>query len=90
MDNVTRLQEQIDRAIQEHRYEDIPDLENAILTEQGDVQHQRDLTVTEKRWDDAARFHDVITDDNAKSAASANYDGVSVVKHIWASFGDNG
>ena len=61
LDNVTRLQEQIDRAIQEHRYEDIPDLENAILAEQGHVQQQSDLTVKEKRWADAARFHDALT-----------------------------
>ena len=27
------LQEQIDQAIQEHRYTDIPDLEDAIITE---------------------------------------------------------
>ena len=37
LDNVPRLQEQIDRAIQEHRYADIPDLEDAIIAEQGDV-----------------------------------------------------
>ena len=37
LDNVPRLQEQIDRAIQEHRYADIPDLEDTIITEQGDV-----------------------------------------------------
>ena len=56
------LQEQIDQAIQEHRYTDIPDLEDAIIAEQGDVQHQHDLAVTEKkRWSDAARFHDAIT-----------------------------
>jgi hypothetical protein len=61
LDNVTRLRKQIDRAIQEHSYEDIPDLEDAILAEQGDGQQQRNSTVKEKRWADAARFHDALT-----------------------------
>jgi hypothetical protein len=49
LDNVTRLRKQIDRAIQEHSYEDIPDLEDAILAEQGDGQQQRNSTVQRKK-----------------------------------------
>ena len=67
LDNVSRLQEQIDRAIQEHRYTDIPDLEDTIIAEQGDVQQQRDLAVKEKRWADAARFHDAITQHDSQN-----------------------
>ena len=67
LDNVPRLQEQIDRAIQEHRYADIPDLEDTIIAEQGDVQQQRDLAVKEKRWADAARFHDAITQHDSQN-----------------------
>jgi len=54
------LQEQIDRDIQEHRYEDIPTLEDALITEQNDLQQQWDLTVKERRWSDAARFRDAL------------------------------
>ena len=55
------MSSKIDRAIQEHRYADIPALEDAMIAEQGDMQQQRDLTVKEKRWTDVARFHEVIT-----------------------------
>ena len=64
---MSRLQEQIDRAIQEHRYPDIPDLETTIIEEQVDVQQQRDLAVKEKRWTDVARFHDVITQHDSQN-----------------------
>jgi hypothetical protein len=44
------VQEQIYRAFEEHRYEDIPDL----------MQQQSDLTVKERRWTDAAFFQDFV------------------------------
>ena len=67
LDNVPRLQEQIDRSIQEHRHADIPDLEDTIIAEQGDVQQQRDLAVKENRWSDATRFHDTITQHDSQN-----------------------
>ena len=60
LDNVTSLSERIYWAIQEQRYEDIPDLEDAMIAEQRHLQQQWDLAVKERRWPVASRFCDVI------------------------------
>ena len=56
----TNLQWRIYCSIQEQRYEDISDLEDAMIAEQHHLHQQWDSTVQERRWSAADRFSDVI------------------------------
>ena len=55
------LQEQFDRAFFERRFEDLPDIEEAMRAEHGGMQQQLDLAIKERRWLEAARLQDVIS-----------------------------
>ena len=71
LDKAPNLQEQYDLALQEHRYEDLSGIEQAMLVEQSDMQQRWDLAVKEKRWVDAARYRDIVKSKNAEDTTPA-------------------